>query len=252
MDLPILCQHPLSWSPTCVPQTEAPAPPACCLLSSRDTRPLVLGWPPSNAYSWAPHPAPSTSPNPVALPLPFHPPCCPHPSLCKAVSTEKVRSPLLTYTGFSAGAGSWCRNTKEQQGADAGQLYSPGEKARLSWRKSGDSQGHAYTGAPLALPSQSMYGLPSAKWAQVMQTRDSPALRQDQYLRVSRGGDEIEAAVDSSVRDAFLPGNVHLLLQELLILFVDVLLNGFPAAGGRKQMGVQRHRTWELIPGRAR
>lgn len=48
---------------------------------------------------------------------------------------------------------------------------------------------------------------------------------------MSRGGDEVEAAVDTSVRDAFLPGNVDLLLQELLILFIDVLLNGLPAAG---------------------
>lgn len=53
----------------------------------------------------------------------------------------------------------------------------------------------------------------------------------DWYIRVSRGGDEVEAAVDTSVRDAFLPGDVHLLLQELLVLFIDVLFNGLPAGG---------------------
>lgn len=48
---------------------------------------------------------------------------------------------------------------------------------------------------------------------------------------MSRGGDEVEAAVDTSVGDAFLPGDVHLFLQELLILLIDVLLNGLPAEG---------------------
>lgn len=48
---------------------------------------------------------------------------------------------------------------------------------------------------------------------------------------MSRGGDEVKAAVDTSVRDAFLPGDVHLFLQELLILLIDVFLNGLPAEG---------------------
>ena len=56
-------------------------------------------------------------------------------------------------------------------------------------------------------------------------------------------GDEVEAAVDTSVRDAFLPGDVHLLLQELLILLVDVLLNGLPAGGGRKKADGGPRRT---------
>ena len=54
------------------------------------------------------------------------------------------------------------------------------------------------------------------------------------YVRVSCRGDEVEAAVDTGVRDAFLPGNVHLLLQELFVLFVDVFLNGLPAEGQGK------------------
>lgn len=69
----------------------------------------------------------------------------------------------------------------------------------------------------------------------------------DWYIRVSRGGDKVEAAVDTSVRDAFLPGNVDLLLQELLILFIDVLLDGLPAGGweeGRRMS--QKDRTWGL------
>lgn len=42
------------------------------------------------------------------------------------------------------------------------------------------------------------------------------------------GGDEVEAAVDTGVRDPLLAGNVHLLLQVLLVLFVDELRDGFP------------------------
>lgn len=52
---------------------------------------------------------------------------------------------------------------------------------------------------------------------------------------MSCGGDEVKAAVDTSVRDAFLPGDVHLLLQELLVLLIDVLLNGLPADGGESR-----------------
>lgn len=77
----------------------------------------------------------------------------------------------------------------------------------------------------------------------------------DWYIRVSRGGDEVEAAVDTSVRDAFLPGDVHLLLQELLVLLVDVLLDGLPAAGrgggvgGESRWMSRKDRTWELAMG---
>lgn len=52
--------------------------------------------------------------------------------------------------------------------------------------------------------------------------------------RVSSRGYEIEAAVHSGVGDALLSGDVHLLLQELLILLVDVLANGLPAVGREK------------------
>lgn len=41
-------------------------------------------------------------------------------------------------------------------------------------------------------------------------------------------GDEIDAAVDSRVRDTPLSGDVHFLLQELLKLFIDVLRYRFP------------------------
>lgn len=70
------------------------------------------------------------------------------------------------------------------------------------------------------------------------------------YIRVSRGRDEVEAAVDACVRDAFLPGDVHLLLQELLVLFIDVLFNGLPARGweGSRWM-FQKDRTRERILG---
>lgn len=73
----------------------------------------------------------------------------------------------------------------------------------------------------------------------MMQRRQAGGQGQAWHIRVSGRGDEVEAAVDTSVRDAFLPGDVHLLLQELLVLLVDVLLNGLPAGGGgRKQMEV--------------
>lgn len=42
-------------------------------------------------------------------------------------------------------------------------------------------------------------------------------------------GDEIQAAVHPGVRDALLPSDVDLLLQELLVLLVDVLTDGLPA-----------------------
>lgn len=79
-------------------------------------------------------------------------------------------------------------------------------------------------------PAESRYCLSTREWAQMMQTR-AGGEGGDWYIRVSRGGDEVEAAVDASVRDAFLPGDVHLLLQELLVLFIDVLFNGLPAGG---------------------
>lgn len=41
--------------------------------------------------------------------------------------------------------------------------------------------------------------------------------------RVSRRGDEVEAAVHSGVRDALLSGDVDFFFQELLVLLVDVL-----------------------------
>lgn len=47
---------------------------------------------------------------------------------------------------------------------------------------------------------------------------------------MSSWGDEIETAVHPGVRDALLPGDVDLLLQELLILLIDVLGDGLPAA----------------------
>ena len=48
--------------------------------------------------------------------------------------------------------------------------------------------------------------------------------------------DEIETAVHSGVRDALLPGDVHLLLQELLKLLIDVFRNGLPAADTTQQV----------------
>lgn len=50
---------------------------------------------------------------------------------------------------------------------------------------------------------------------------------------MASGGDEIEAAVNPGVRDALLPGDVDLLLQELLILLIDVFEDGLPAGGNR-------------------
>lgn len=42
--------------------------------------------------------------------------------------------------------------------------------------------------------------------------------------------------MDAGVGDALLPGDVHLFLQELLILLIDVFLNGLPAEGLRGDM----------------
>lgn len=67
---------------------------------------------------------------------------------------------------------------------------------------------------------------------------------------MTRGGDKVEAAVDTSVRNAFLPGDVHLLLQELLVLLIDVFLNGLPAGGWEESRGMsQENRAWQLILG---
>ena len=48
---------------------------------------------------------------------------------------------------------------------------------------------------------------------------------------MSRRGDEVEAAVDTGIGDALLPGDVHLLFEELFVLLIDVFLNGLPATG---------------------
>lgn len=57
--------------------TRVPSMP--CLLPAFISRHLVLGWPPSNTYSWVPHPFQNTSPYPVSLPLPILPFLLPHP-----------------------------------------------------------------------------------------------------------------------------------------------------------------------------
>lgn len=44
------------------------------------------------------------------------------------------------------------------------------------------------------------------------------------------GWDEVEAAVDAGVRDAFLPVDIDFLLQVLLILVIDKLHDRLPAA----------------------
>lgn len=49
------------------------------------------------------------------------------------------------------------------------------------------------------------------------------------YVRVARGGDEVEAAVHSRVWNSFLPCNIHLLFQKFFILLIDVFLNRLPA-----------------------
>lgn len=54
------------------------------------------------------------------------------------------------------------------------------------------------------------------------------------YVRVARGWDEINTAVHPCVRDLLLPVNVDLLLQVLLVLVVDELHDGLPAAGGEE------------------
>ena len=57
----------------------------------------------------------------------------------------------------------------------------------------------------------------------------SPRARQG-HVRVAGGGDEVQAAVNAGVRDALLPVDVDLLLQVLLVLVVDELHDGLPAA----------------------
>lgn len=67
---------------------------------------------------------------------------------------------------------------------------------------------------------------------------------------MSCGGDEVEAAVDTSVGDALLPGDVHLFLQEFLILLIDVFLNGLPAEGWEKTDGIhQKVKAQECLLG---
>ena len=65
--------------------------------------------------------------------------------------------------------------------------------------------------------------------------------------RVSRWGDEVETAVHPEVRDAFFPGDVHFLLQELLILLIDVLGNGLPASDTRETSERERERLVEKV-----
>lgn len=50
------------------------------------------------------------------------------------------------------------------------------------------------------------------------------------YVRVARGWDEINTAVHPRVGDLLLPVDVDLLLQVLLVLVVDELHDGLPAA----------------------
>lgn len=50
------------------------------------------------------------------------------------------------------------------------------------------------------------------------------------YVRVAGGGDEVYTAVHPGVRDPLLAVDVDLLLQVLLILVVDELHDGLPAA----------------------
>lgn len=45
--------------------------------------------------------------------------------------------------------------------------------------------------------------------------------------------------MNSGVRDSFLSSNIDLFLQELLILLVDVLGDGIPAADGWNKVGVR-------------
>ena len=46
---------------------------------------------------------------------------------------------------------------------------------------------------------------------------------------MSGGGQEVDAAVDTRVRDPSLPVDVELLLEVLLILLVDILYYRLPA-----------------------
>lgn len=57
------------------------------------------------------------------------------------------------------------------------------------------------------------------------------------YVRVASGWDEINTAVHPRVGDPLLPVNVDLLLQVLLVLVIDELHDGLPAAG-REEHGV--------------
>lgn len=59
-------------------------------------------------------------------------------------------------------------------------------------------------------------------------------------LRVSSRGDEIETAVHSGIWDALLSGDIHLLSEELLILLIDVLANGLPAADANERVKLSR------------
>lgn len=54
------------------------------------------------------------------------------------------------------------------------------------------------------------------------------------------GGDKVQTAVHPGVGDALLSGNVHLLLQELLILLVDVLGNGLPAVDAQEEVDLRQ------------
>lgn len=61
------------------------------------------------------------------------------------------------------------------------------------------------------------------------------------------GGDEVEAAVDAGVWDALLAVDVDLLLQVFLVLIIDELHDGLPAAWG---MGDESAGTWDASPSR--
>lgn len=56
------------------------------------------------------------------------------------------------------------------------------------------------------------------------------------HTPVSSGWQEVDTAVNASVRDSSLPVDIQLLLQVFFILFVDVLYNGLPAEKKRQGM----------------
>lgn len=60
--------------------------------------------------------------------------------------------------------------------------------------------------------------------------REGRGGRDSGYIRVARGWDEINTAVHPRVGDPLLAVNVDLLLQVLLVLVVDELHDGLPAA----------------------